>query len=161
MPKLKMKKTVAMVSRDEVFKLGEEYLDISAKIKELETQKKALSDQIKTYTEQYGVKDDKGSFYLENDNYVTGKVAKKSFKLDEDKAVKILEDMGLGDLVDVETIKTVNEDKLSNAVADGRIDLDTVKGFTIEKVTYSVSVKAKEEMPEIEQSEVKMAARRK
>ena len=90
-----------------------------------------------------------------------GKVAKKSFKIDQDKAVEILEYMGLGDVVDVVTTKVVNEDRLQSAVQDRRITLDVVQDFTNESVSYSVSVKEKAEMPEIEQSNLQVARKKK
>lgn len=149
-----------LFSVEDIGKMGKEYADISAQIKQLEERKKALADKIKSGAEQFGVKDDKGSYYLESDSHVMGKVAKKSFKIDQDKAVETLESMGLGDVVDVVTVKTVNEDKLQKAVSDKRITLDTVQGFTNESISYSVLVKEKEAVPEVEQSTLK-AARRK
>ena len=149
-----------LFTADDIGKMGKEYADISAQIKQLEERKKNLADKIKEGAERFGVKDDKGSFYLESDSHIMGKVAKKSFKIDQDKAVKTLESIGIGDVVDVVTVKTVNEDKLQKAVQDNRLTLDTVQGFTKESVSYSVLVKEKEAVPEVEQSTLK-AARRK
>ena len=146
-----------MFSIEEIGKMGKEYAEISAQIKQLEERKKSLADKIKSGAEQFGVKDDKGSYYLENDSFIMGKVAKKSFKINQDTAVETLESMGLGDVVDVVTVKTVNEDKLQKAVQDKRITLDTVQEFTTETVSYSVSVKEKEAMPEVEVSTAKVA----
>ena len=144
----------------EILSLGKEYSEISAQIKVLTDRKKELSDLIKKGAEKFGVIDDKGSYYLEDDNFILGKVAKKSFKLNQDKAVETLKSMDLGDVIDKVTTYIVNEDRLTQAVADKRISLDTVKSFTDTKVDYSVSVKEKEEMPEVEQSTL-MAARKK
>lgn len=149
-----------LFSAEDIAKMGREYANISAQIKQLEEQKKNLADKIKSGAEQFGVKDDKGSFYLESDSHIMGKVAKKSFKIDQDKAVSTLESMGLGDVIDVVTMKTVNEDKLQKAVQEKRITLDDVSGFTNESVSYSVLVKEKEAMPEVEQTSLK-AARKK
>lgn len=149
-----------MFSADDIARMGREYAELSAQIKQLEERKKTLSDKIKQGAEQFGVKDDKGSFYLESDSHIMGKVAKKTFRIDQDTAVNTLESMGLGDVVDVVTVKTVNEDKLQKAVAEKRITLNDVKAFTIETVSYSVSVKEKEAMPEVEQTSLK-AARKK
>lgn len=150
----------SLFSADDIGALGKQYAEISAKIKQLEEEKKALADRIKAGAEQFGVKDDKGSFYLENDNYIMGKVAKKSFKIDQELAVKTLESMGLGDVVDEVVVKTVNEDRLQIAVNHKRLDLDIVRAFTKESVSYSVSVKEKEALPEVEQTNLK-AARKK
>lgn len=153
-------KVTSLYSADDIGKMGKEYAELSAQIKELEARKKALADQIKEGAEKFGVKDDKGSYFLESDTLIMGKVAKKSFKINQDKAVSVLEAMGLGDVLDVVTVKTVNEDKLQSAVQDKRISLNTVEEFTDSSVSYSVSVKEKEEVPEVEQTSLK-AARRK
>lgn len=150
-----------LFSAEDIGKMSREYADISAQIKVLEDKKKALADKIKSGAEQFGVKDDKGSFYLENDSFIMGKVAKKSFRIEQDKAVETLESMGLGDVVDIVTVKTVNEDKLQKAVQDKRITLDTVQNFTNESVSYSVLVKEKEALPEVEQTTLKVAKSKK
>lgn len=154
-------KVTPMFTEDNVKSLGRQYADISSRIKALEEQKKALAEKIKQGAEQFGVKDDKGSFYLESEDLMMGKVAKKSFKIDQDKAVKTLESMGIGDVVDEVTVRTVNEDRLQQAVSDGRLSLDTVESFTNVSVSYSVLVKEKEAMPEVEQTTLKSAAKRK
>lgn len=146
-----------LFSEEDIGKMGKEYADISAQIKKLEEQKKALAEKIKSGAEQFGVKDDKGSFYLENDSFIMGKVAKKSIKIDQDTAVPTLESMGLGDVVDEVVVKTVNEDRLQKAVTEKRITIKEVEKFTKVSVSYSVSVKEKEEMPEVEQSTLKVA----
>ena len=157
----KKKATVTpLFSAEDIGAMGREYADISAQIKVLEAKKKALADKIKEGAEQFGVKDDKGSYYLENDTLIMGKVAKKSFKIDQEKAVAILKDLGVEDVVDVITTRVVNEDRLQIAVQEGRLSLDTVEEFTDVSVSYSVSVKEKEAMPEVEMTSVK-AARRK
>lgn len=154
------KKVKSMFSKEDIGKLGREYADISAQIKVLDARKKELAGLIKNGVEQFGVKDDKGSYYLENDYLIMGKVAKKSFKINQNKAVEVLESMGLGDVVDVVTTKVVNEDKLNKAVSSKKISLSVVKGFTDEDISYSVSVKEKEEMPEVEASTVKVARKK-
>lgn len=162
MPKLKkMGAVTPMFTEQDIYSMAREYAEISAKIKELDARKKVLSDKIKEGSEKFGVKDDKGSYYLENDQFLMGKVAKKSFKIDQDKAVGVLKSMGLGDVVDTVTIETVNEDRLNSAVQEGRISINEVEKFTNVTTSYSVTVKEKEPMPEVEQSTVKMAARKK
>lgn len=164
MPKLKKKSSpiVPVFSAQDIFALGREYAELSEQIKVLEARKKELSEKIKSGAEQFGVKNDKGSHYLENDEFILGRIAKKSFRIDQDKAVPILEKMGLGDVVDVVTVKSVNEDKLNSAVGEGRISLNEVENFTSVSVSYSVDVKRKESVTaEVEQSTLKSAARKK
>lgn len=150
-----------LFSAEDIGRMGKEYAEISAQIKQLEERKKALADKIKAGAEQFGVKDDKGSFYLEDENFVMGKVAKKSFKIDQDKAVQTLESMGLGDIVDEVIVKTVNEDRLQKAVQEKRITLGEVQEFTKESVSYSVTVKEKEVLAEVEQTTLKVAKSKK
>lgn len=153
-------KVSAVFSKNEVLAMAEEYNSISTQIKTLEAQKKALSEKIKRGAEMYGTKDDKGSYYLEDEHFICGKVAKKSFKINQEKAVAVLEEKGLNDVVDVVTVKTVNEDRLSSAVSVGRISLNDVEDFTDSNTSYSVSVKVKEEVPEVQQSNLQAAKKK-
>lgn len=154
------KKAESMFTKEDVYFMAQEYNELSAKIKELDSRKKFLSEKIKEGSEMFGVKDDKGSFYLENENYLMGKVARKSYKIDEEKALPTLKAMGLGDVIDTITTEVVNEDKLNNAVKEGRISLNEVEKFTNVSTTYSVTVSKKEEMPEVEQSTLKVARKK-
>ena len=157
MSKLKKLGGDSMFTKKDILAMASEYDEVSAKIKELESRKKVLADKIKEGSEKYGVKNDKGSYYLEDDNYIVGKVARKTFKIDQDKAISVLRNKGLGDIVDVVTVETVNEDRLNSAVQEGRISINEVEDFTNVSVSYSVSVAHKEEMPEVEQSTLKAA----
>ena len=139
--------------------LATEYNDLSEQIKILEEKKKEIAEILKNQAKETGVKDDKGSFYIEIDDFIVGNVARKSYKLNQEKAVEILREKGLKDVIDVRTIVEVNENKLNKAVTSGKISLEEVSDFTDEKVVYSVLVKKKEDMPEISQE--KFAARRK
>ena len=160
----KLKKSASNIkplfSEKDIANMAVEYAEVSSLIKQLEEKKKALAEKIKNGAEQFGIKDDKGSYYLESDSYIMGKVAKKTFKIDQDRAVETLESMGLGDVVDEVVVKTVNEDKLQKAVQNNRLSLDVVKAFTTESVSYSVSVKEKEEVPEVEQTTLKVARKK-
>lgn len=150
------------ITVDDVARMAAEYKEISEQMKVLDTKKKELADKIKEYSEKLGVKDDVGSFYLECGDYITGKVARVSMSIKQDEAVKVLEAIGLGDVVDETVTKTVNEQRLEQAVAEKRCTLKTVEGFTEKKTTYAVDVKKKEEMPEVDTSQsFKTAASRK
>ena len=153
-------KVVPMLSEDDIAKLGREYADISAQIKVLEEKKKQLAEKIKEGAEQFGVKDDKGSYYLENENHILGKVARKSFKIDQDKAVNMLQAMGVGDVVDVVTTNVVNEERLERAVQEGRVSFETVEEFTKSTVSYSVLVKEKEVLSDVDQTTLKVAKKK-
>jgi len=154
-------KVTSIFSKKDYQSMGEEYLEVSAQIKELESKKKALAEKLKEGAESFGVKDDKGSFYCDTDSCIFGKVAKKSVRLDQEKAVDVLERKGLGDVVDVITTKVVNEERLTSAVQSGRISLEEVEDFTNVSTSYSVSVTEKKTVTaEVEQTTLK-AARKK
>ena len=161
MAKLRKNAPTPLYSESDFGKMAEEYANLSAQIKVLEARKKDLSEKIKMGAEQFGQKDDKGSFYFEKNGFIMGKVAKKSFSIDQEKGVDVLERMGLGDCIDTVTIRSVNEDKLSAAVSEGRISINEVENFTKTSTSYSVSVKQCETVTaEVEQTTLK-AARRK
>ena len=57
---VKMKKKVeSMFTKEDVYSMAQEYNELSAKIKELDSRKKFLSEKIKEGSEMFGVKDDK------------------------------------------------------------------------------------------------------
>lgn len=154
-------KVTPLFNQNDVFAMGQEYAELSAQKKRIEDRLKFLSTQIKDGAEKFGVKDDKGSFYLENETLLLGRVAKKSFSFCQERAVQTLEASGLGDVVDVVTVKTVNEEKLTAAVSAGRISLNVVEGFTDVNTTYAVTVKSKEAMPEVQTGDLSAAASKK
>ena len=156
----KASKVTSMFTAKDYEKMAKEYDEISSQIKVLEARKKSLADQIKIGAETLGVKDDKGSYYLETSTFIVGRVAKKSLSINQEKGVEVLKKHKLNKCVEVITKEVVNEDALSKAVSNGEISLDEVQTFTEEKVTYQVSVKAKEEMAEIEQSNLSVAKRK-
>lgn len=160
-PKKSGTKVTLLFTEKELGSMASEYADISSQIKALEERKKVLSDKIKQGAEQLGVKDDKGSFYLETNGFILGKVASKSMKIDNEKAVEVLTSKGLKKCVTTVTTKTVNEAELERAVANGKITLEEVEDFTTVSTSYKVSVAKKEEMPVVEQSTIKVAARKK
>lgn len=139
----------------DILKMGEMYNHLTHEIQFLEKQRKELSNKIKEDIIKIGVKDDTGSYYIEDESFIVGKVAKKSMKLDTVKAIQTLKNMGLNSLI--ETVETVNEDELQNALNDGLISLDAIESFIDTKVNYSILVKKKEDLPEIETAEVQVA----
>lgn len=156
----KLKKKSASFDREQFNALAQEYSEISAQIKLLDERKKKLSALLKSGAVENGVRDDKGSSYLEVSDFIVGNVAKKSVKLNQDKAVALLKEKGLEDCIDVVTVETVNSDKLNSAVSTGKISLNEVESVTDISTSYSVSVKAKEEMPEVQQTTLKAAKRK-
>ena len=89
-----------------------------------------------------------------------GKVASKSMKIDDTKAVEVLESKGLADCVKTVVVKTVDEQKLEQAVMNNKITLDEVEEFTTINTSYKVSVVKKEALPEVEQSTLAVASKK-
>lgn len=136
-----------------------EYDSLRGQKKTIEDRMKYLSDLIKAHAEKTGVKDDKGSFYAENDSYVYGKQCKKSVSFDKDKAIAYFKDKGYDECVD--TVEVINEDAVECHVNNGDISLEDLEAITVTKVTYAIDIKKKEDMPVVEQTEVPLAASKK
>lgn len=159
---LKVVKGKQKYSAKEIAQMAEQYSEISKQIKLLEDSKKNLSDRLKEASELIGVKDDKGSYYYDTGDFITGKVAKKSVKLNQDNAIALLKEKGLyKKCVDVQKVEVINEKALAYAVENGDISQKEFEGICDVKVTYSVSVQKKEEMPEVDTSHILKAASRK
>ena len=136
--------------------LLERYSRVMDEKKTIEAELKKLSEEIKEAAEKTGVKDDRGSYYASTDNFVYGKVAKKSVSFDEAKAIAFVKSHGFNDCV--RTIEVLDESAVESRVNSGDITYDELEGITVTKVTYAVDVKPKEEMPEVE--EYPVAAKR-
>lgn len=158
---LSMKAKKDIITKNDLVSMAEEYAEISEQIKVLDKRKKELADKIKANSEKFGTKDDKGSYYFESDEYVTGKVSKKSFSINQGRAKEKLTELGLWDeLKKVVTTETLDEELLEKYVSEGKVSLNTVESFTDVKESFSVSVVKKEEVPEVQQTTLK-AARKK
>ena len=155
-----VKKKNPVLSEKDYFDLASEYSSLSQQIKVLEARKKELSDTLKKGAEKLGTVDDKGSYYFESDSFIIGKVAKKSFKINQSAAVEKLKSLGLSDCVVTQVIESVDEDKLNTAVQSGKISLNDVEKFTDCTTSYSVLVKEKEPLAEIEQTNLVAAKKR-
>lgn len=156
------KKSAITVDKDTIEGFVTEYSELSKRSKIIDERKKFLGEAIKNYVQSNGTKDDKGSFYCENNSFTYGAQCKKSISIDEDKAMDFLESKGFTECI--RTVPKVDEDALEKRVSCGDITPEEFESITKSKVTYAVSVKAKEtidEMPEVQQTECVVAARRK
>lgn len=119
----------------------------------IEKRMKELGDEIKNYSIEHGVKDQNGSSYIQADGFVYGSMAKKSVKLNENKAKEYFNSLGLLEQV-VETKMVVSEDKINDLLVNGTITEDDIANVVDVKTSYSITVKeVKEEeteMPVIE-----------
>lgn len=116
-----------------------------------------LANKIKKYSAENGVKDSKGNMYLEDEDFIYGQQARKSVKLNEEKAKELFRQKDVYDLVIEKEVKEViNEDKLSELVEDEVITMEELENVTDIKVTYAIDVKKKEkeenpeDMPEVQ-----------
>lgn len=139
--------------------LLDEYDELRERKKQVEKRLSYLSDQIKAYAEANGVKDDKGSFYASDDKYIYGKQAKKSVSFDKEKAMQFFKAHKFTDCID--TVEVINEDAVEARISSGDISYEELESITVTKTTYAIDVKKKEEMPEVEETIVSLAASKK
>jgi len=140
-----MSKTVDLIPIEQVL---QEYDKLRSEKSKLESRLKTLSEDIKSYAEQHGSKNDVGSFYGETDAFIYGKQAKKSISFNVDKTLDFLKQHELSKAI--VTVETLDEKAIEQYVADGRISISDLEDITNTKVIYAVDVKKKEEMPVVE-----------
>lgn len=120
----------------------------------IEKRMKEISEDIKKYSMEHGVKDQKGSSYVQEEGFVYGNMAKKSVKLNEKKATEYFSAMGLLDKV-IETKMVVSEDKINALLTEGVITEDDIANVVDIKTSYSIDIRevkqeTEEDMPLIE-----------
>lgn len=135
-----------------------EYVSCREQKKALEERMKTLSEEIKNYAMSNAKKNDKGSYYLQDDTYTYGMSNRKSVKLDTDKALDFVKKNGFNNAIIVR--EEIDEDVISALVASGDITPEELEALTTVKETMSVYVGKNEDvsaeiMPEVQQKEVK------
>ena len=136
-----------------------EYDSLRKQKKKIEVRMKYLADQIKANAEKVGVKDDKGSFYAEDEQFIYGKQCKKSVSFNQEKALSYFRDHGYDDCIT--TVEVINEEAVESRINTGDISFEDLEDITTTKVSYAIDLKRKEEMSEVEQTEVPIAASKK
>lgn len=136
-----------------------EYDSLREQKKKIEDRMKYLADQIKANAEKVGVKDDKGSFYAEDEQFIYGKQCKKSVSFNQEKALSYFREHGYDDCIT--TVEVINEEAVEGRINTGDIPFEDLEDITTTKVSYAIDLKRKEEMAEVEQTEVAMAASKK
>ena len=136
-----------------------EYDSLREQKKKIEDRMKYLADQIKANAEKVGVKDDKGSFYAEDEQFIYGKQCKKSVSFNQEKALSYFRDHGYDDCIT--TVEVINEEAVESRINTGDISFEDLEDITTTKVSYAIDLKRKEEMSEVEQTEVPTAASKK
>lgn len=128
--------------------LLKEYAEVREQEKFLKKRKEELAKEIKAHVVANGSKDSKGSYYSENEKFVYGSQAKKSIKINEDKAKNFFNNKGLLDRV-ITTVEQVDETKIEQLIAEGLISPEDIEEIVDIKVSYSLDVREKEEVAEI------------
>lgn len=136
-----------------------EYYSLREQKKKIEDRMKYLADQIKANAEKVGVKDDKGSFYAEDEQFIYGKQCKKSVSFNQEKALSYFRDHGYDDCIT--TVEVINEEAVESRINTGDISFEDLEDITTTKVSYAIDLKRKEEISEVEQIEVPIAASKK
>ena len=135
-----------------IYEFVQEYTDLSKQEKAIKKRKDELAKYIKEHAQQNGVKDSNGSSYMSNDRFVLGSQARKSIKLNQDRAKEFLLSQGVYEQV-VEVKESINEDKVEQLLQQGLITTDDLEAIVDVKVTYAIDVKEREveeEMPEVQ-----------
>lgn len=124
-----------------------EYNLLRAKSKTIKSRMDSLAKDIKEHLTQNVTPDTKGSYYAEDDNFVYGNMAKKTIKLNEDRAKVFLQERNL--LEQASEVKVViKEDKLEKLITDGTITMEEFESLVDTKVTYSIDIKEKKKEEE-------------
>ena len=116
-----------------------------------------LAKYIKKYVTDNGVKDQNGSYYSEDADFIYGSQARKSVKLNDEKAREFFKNKKLYDQV-IDIKEVLNEDKIEQLVIDEKITIEDIESISETKTTYAIDIKLKEtkegnteeEMPMVE-----------
>lgn len=156
---MKAKSKVVEIPVPPIGVLLQEYSTLRDEKKKIDDRMKKLADLIKDNAEKTGVKDDKGSYYAEDENFVYGKQCKKSVSFNQERALQFFKNRGLVDCID--TVEVINEGAVEEHINTGDISYEDLEDITDTKVSYAIDLKKKEEMTEVEQTSVPMAASKK
>lgn len=130
-----------------------EYNMLRAKSKTIKSRMDELAKNIKAHLTKNVTPDSKGSYYAEDENFVYGNMAKKTIKLNEERAKVFLQERNL--LEKASDVKIViNEDKLEQLLANKEITMEELQTLVDTKVTYSIDIKEKQKEEEPVEVEV-------
>lgn len=151
--KLKKKSKTKMVSRNPEEIINEMEV-LKQRKKDLDSRLKSLKGDLTVIIEGEGTKDSKGSFNLIVGNKKAQKQARKSVKLDAEKAEEFFKSIGIWDEV-IETKEIINEDYVEQALLNEKFTMEDLEAITNVKTTYAIVVNdytpdEEEDMPEID-----------
>ena len=152
-------KSLKSSSSNSIEAMVSEYDSLRSRKKVIEDRMKYLSEEIKKQAKENGVKDSNGSYFSNTPAFVFGAVAKKSVSFNQEKAIEFLKDKKYNECIT--TVEIINDKAVESRIEKGDISYDELESITDQKVSYSIDVKVKEEMPEVEQTSTSLAASKK
>ena len=135
------------IDRETAARLAAEYDVLRIKASQIDKRKKEIAEILKTYAKKSGTADTNGSYYVDVEGFTFGAQCKKSVKFSES-AANYLISAGFDECV--EMTPKINEDAVYSRVSNGDLTVEELESITETSVSYSVSVKAVEEMPEVQ-----------
>ena len=152
MAKANLKKKTTVVARS-VEDVVYELTVLKDRKKDIEKREKELKEQLGTILEGEGVKDSKGSFKLVVGDKLAQKQARKSVKLNREKAEEFFKSIGIWDEV-IEIKEEINEDYVEQALLAEKFTMEELEKITDIKVSYAIVINdykpEEEEMPEVQ-----------
>lgn len=134
-----------------------EYVSLREQAKAIKSRMDYLSKEIKTYASANGAKDDKGSYYCQNESFIFGSQAKKSITFAKERALDFFKTHGL--LGAIKMVETIDEQAVEAYIADGQISVEELESITNTSVSYAVDVKERTAAEStVEESTVRLAA---
>ena len=152
MAKVTLKKKTKVVTRS-VEDVVYELTALKDRKKDIEKREKELKDQLGQILEGEGIKDSKGSFKLIVGDKLAQKQARKSVKLNREKAEEFFKSIGIWDDV-IEIKEEINEDSVEQALLTEKFTMEELEDITDIKVTYAIIINdykpEDEEMPDVQ-----------
>ena len=152
-------KKLSIGSQQSIDAKVQEYYRLREEAKSIKSRMDTLAKEIKSYASTHGEKDDKGSFYCDNGQFMFGQQAKKSISFIRDKAIEFFKTHGMLDAVKITEV--IDEEAVEKYINDGSLSFEDLEGITETKTTYAIDLKKKEDMPVVEETTVSLAASKK
>lgn len=128
----------------------EELVKLKERKKDIEKREKQLKEDLEIILVHEGLKDSKGNISMIVGNRLAQRQARKSVKIDKEKAEQFFKERNLWDKV-VKIEEVLDEDAIEQLVIEGKISVEDLETITNVKTTYAIIIKdyKQEEMPTI------------
>lgn len=128
----------------------EELVKLKERKKDIEKREKQLKKDLETILVHEGLKDSKGNISMIVGNRLAQRQARKSVKIDKEKAEQIFKERNLWDKV-VKIEEVLDEDAIEQLFIEGKLSPEDLESITKTKTTYAIIIKdyKQEEMPTI------------